>query len=223
MHKSNLSPLTIAFLMGCSATACQDSVPAKKVVKPEAYEQRAATAIVQHLQGVEGDDEAAEEALQALSLLNTERPEDVRVQAYLGSARVLKAKRVFLPWEKGATCKEGLTLLDGAVKAQPENEELRFLRAVSTRPLPAFFGRADSAAQDFAWLAKRAPAAVDSGTLTPLMAAMVYLYHGDYRKAESDLRGARVAWKAATEVAPDSEPARSAAQRLDSLATSQGK
>lgn len=217
MSHSRWTPVTIVFLAGCSASACKDSLPARQVLEPDAYEQRVEAAVTTHLQGVEGNDEAAEEALQALSQLHAEEPEDVRVQAYLGSARILKAKRVFLPWEKGATCKEGLTLLDGAVSALPENEEIRFLRAVSTRPLPSFFGRSDSAARDFAWLAERAPAAVDSGTLTPLMAAMIYLYHGDFRESESDLSRARIAWKMATEVAPDSEPARSAAQRLDAL------
>ena len=170
-------------------------------------------AIRLHLEGVAGDDDAAERALGRLIELHGADPADNLTAAYLGSARVLAAKRYLAPWKKGETCMQGLALLDEAVESAPEDLEIRFLRAVSTYPLPAFFRRRAESAADFAWLAARCEKAVEDERLSPAVAALSLVRHGDVH-APDDLASARDAWQLACELAPGTEAAREAAEKL---------
>jgi hypothetical protein len=170
----------------------------------------------QHLLGVAGDDDAAELALAQLERLGAERPEAALVQAYLGSAVVLAAKRAWMPWNKGELAERGLRLLYAAVDAADPGEEaeVRFLRAMSSHPLPGFFGQAETAAADFRWLAERAESAVEDGTLAPEMAAAALWFHGEILEDAGDEAAAVTCWRRAAGIAPDSEHGGMAAERL---------
>jgi hypothetical protein len=174
--------------------------------------------VSQHLLGVRGDNVAAADALERLIALRKRYPEDPSVLSYLGSARVLAARRTLLPWEKGRTCEEGLALLDEAVSLARDEPEIRFIRAVSTYPLPSFFGRRDQCAEDLRWLAERWQAAVKAGAMTDLMAALALLYHGEICASGTDIDAAREAWETVVQLCPDENPARLARARLQELA-----
>lgn len=176
-----------------------------------------AEAVALHLRGVAGDDEAAAEALERLAELHRRYPEDPQVISYLGSARVLAARRVLTPWSKGRTCRRGLALLDDAVSRAGHRPEIRFLRAVSTYPLPWFFERREQCARDLRWLAQRWEAAVREGSLTPAMAALALLYHGEICASRDEPERAREAWETASRLCPDRGPGRRAEQHLRRL------
>ena len=172
-------------------------------------------AIALHYRGFQGEDEAAEDALEQLIRLEKAKPDDPRTVAYLGSARVLAATRMFAPWSKGKTCKTGLALLDRALELAPDDLEIRFVRAISTRPLPGFFGRADESCEDFAAVAKRLEAAVTTRELTPEVAALALLHHGECLAASDDVRGSRSAWRRSIQLAPGEPSAKLAREKLD--------
>jgi hypothetical protein len=167
-----------------------------------------------HLAGVDGDEDAAERAEEALAALAEERRGDARVAAWLGSARLLHAKRAWAPWTKGALAEEGLALLDDAVRRAPEDLEVRFLRAVSTYALPFFYERGEAAAADFAAVSGGAEAAVRAGRLEPAIAAAALFFHGVLREEGGDPGAARDAWRRAARAGPGTPHARSAEQRL---------
>lgn len=177
-----------------------------------------AQAVARHLLGVGGDEEAASDALERLVELRGRYPDDPRVLSYLGSARVLAASRLVLPWEKGQTCKEGLALLDRAVALASEDPELRFVRAVSTYPLPWFFDRRAQCEDDLSWLAARWEVAVENGSMTAPMAALALLYHGEFCASREDTRAAREAWETSARLCPHDNPGRLARDRLQELA-----
>ncbi len=213
----------IVLALGCGTTPpprdlygdlSRTVVWSRLVSSPDEEEERVDEAIRLHLAGVGGDREAAERGLELLIELNAKRPDAPRIVAYLGSARVLAATRMLAPWSKGRTCNEGLRLLDEAVESAPEDVEVRFVRAVSTFPIPRFFGRARQCAADLEWVGKRCRAAVDAGDLSADIAASALFHLGLVRDRDGDSPGARAAWREAVAVAPRSEPARLAREKL---------
>lgn len=166
-------------------------------------------------EAVDGDRTAAERCLEMLEGLDRRRPDDPLVLAYLGTARLLEAKRLRAFWRKGSVAKDGLRLLDRAVMLAPEDVEIRFLRGRSTYAIPFFFGRRDEAARDLAWAAARAPRAVSAGTMPPDMAAAAFFYHGVCLDERGDEVAAREAWASASRIAPDSHHAEAARAKLE--------
>lgn len=167
-----------------------------------------------HFQGVEGNDEAAERATTMLIAFARDHPHDPMIRAYLGSARLLEARRTWALWRKGALGQEGLTLLDEAVRLAPEDFEVRFIRGVSTYHLPTLFGRAEQAAADIGWVAARAEEAVAAGHLDRTIATAALFYEGLIRATRSEMDAARTAWQAAVALGPATNAGKSAAVRL---------
>jgi len=157
-----------------------------------------------HLRGVEGDEEMAERALETLEDLNEEDPDNPFVLAYLGSAKLLAAKRAFFPWNKSSLAEEGLLLLDRAVSLAPDNLEIRFVRGISSYPLPASFDRHESACADFAAVAGRAEEAVPAGKMDASLAAKTFYYHGLCLEENGRRKDARASWDKAAAIAPGS-------------------
>ena len=195
-------------LLGCSPPV-DSSRSAARSLPPEVPLERPGpeglnAAVALHLRGVDGDESAAVEALSRLEALAAETPHDPRLLTYLGSARVLRAKRYLAPWKKGETCRAGLALLDRAVDGQPLDVEIRLVRALSTFPLPLFFGRRAESAADFAWVCERVPAVVEAGgPLTREETALAWLHHGYCKRAAGDEVGARKALEEAINWSPD--------------------
>jgi hypothetical protein len=185
--------------------------------RPHDPEVRLGLAKFLHYRGVEGDTAAAERAYGLLTQLESERPDDPVLRAYLGSAHLLAATRVWVPWQKGKLSLEGLTLLDQAVAQAEENLEIRFLRGASTYYLPFFFHREEKAAEDFAWVAARARSAVAADRLDPTLAAAAFFFDGECRAKRADYAGAYAAWQAAREIGPDTKAGAKAASRLDEM------
>lgn len=169
-----------------------------------------------HFLGVWGDTQAAQEALERFESLAQQGPDDPVVLAYLGSAQLLEATRLFLPWKKGDACRRGLTTIDRAVGLAPENLEVRFLRATSTYALPSFCGRVEESRADLDWLGERWEHGLQEGKITRGMAAALLFKLGNSLRDRERLESARTAWRRAAQVAPRSEPGRRASDALAS-------
>jgi tetratricopeptide (TPR) repeat protein len=198
---------------GDDAPARLRALEAAARARPRDVDARFALARHLHLLGVDGDEEAHDRALELLEAVAAERP-GPRADAWLGSARLLQARYTLAFWNKGDLVKEGLALLDRAVKAAPEDVEVRWMRGVGSYHLPFFFDRGDRAADDLAWVAARVAAAVDAGALSPEVAAAALFLHGVCRHDRGGLGEAQTAWRQAVALAPASAHGRAAAARL---------
>lgn len=72
--------------------------------------------------------------------LKNKNPTDPLTMAYYGSAQAIRAKHAFNPYNKIAHLKSGLKTLEAAVKKDPDNLEIRFLRFSLEHYIPAFLG-----------------------------------------------------------------------------------
>jgi hypothetical protein len=170
-----------------------------------------------YYEAVDGRKEALSMASQLFDKVRAQESGDARVMAYTGSIRLMEADRAMAPWKKGRLAKEGVQLLDQAVKAAPNDIEVRFVRAASTSHLPRIFGRARQSEADFAWLADRVSAAAKSGVIEARLAAAALYHHGANRDRAGDRNGARAAWTEAARVGDGTRAGADARKRLASL------
>ncbi len=172
-----------------------------------------------HLAGLEGDDAANRQALTLLRPWLQQHPDDAIALAYFGSARLLQAREKPALNELFALSKEGLTALDRAISLAPQNLEVRFMRGMTCRHLPDFFGRDEQSKTDLAIVAAGAVDAVQRGELKVRFATAAIYHHGLNLEAADNLPAARNSWQQALIIDPSvNTPAgRSAQQRLDHL------
>ena len=96
----------------------------------------------------EGDEGAAEEAVEALERYLERFPEDAEARAYLGSAYALMGRDASSVVNKMRYANRGLRHLDSALDAAPRGFPVRMIRAYVNASLPKLFGRADEALED---------------------------------------------------------------------------
>ncbi len=175
---------------------------------------RLAQARQQYFAGLQGDRAAATQARDHFAALSRDFPVDPVVQAYSGSLELLDAAHTWAIWDKRRLANEGLAKMDQAVNRAPDNLEARFIRGASDWHLPFFFKRHAQAADDFAFVAPRAEAAVAKGTLSPELAAAALDYYGQVLIDRSDNDGAKQAFEAAVRIDGASPGGRDASKRL---------
>ncbi|MDP4160073.1 MAG: hypothetical protein Q8911_09995 [Bacillota bacterium] len=109
-----------------------------------------------HELALNGDKEATKKAYELFKQIHELAPQDQRAAAYLGSATALLGKNAIDPNERLKLVLKGLKTLDNAVTKDPEDIEIRTLRAYVSFNLPEmFFHRTTSAVGDFKHLVLR--------------------------------------------------------------------
>ncbi len=163
--------LATTFVLACAIAACRAPAPVPRDPYADRTESQATMSPGDRLppppstpselpwletffDGLVGDDDTARRVEPEIdaSLAEAERRPDPRktprLLAYAGCADLLAARRATAPWTKWNRANEGLELLDRAVAAAPDDPEIRFLRGITTRPLPALFKRGEIARRD---------------------------------------------------------------------------
>lgn len=74
--------------------------------------------------------------------------------AYLGALQAILAKHVFNPISKLNTFKEGKKNIEQAIKIEPDNAELRFIRLSIQKNAPSFLGYRSSINEDTEFIKK---------------------------------------------------------------------
>lgn len=108
-----------------------------------------------YYRAVAGDEKARKRSTHEFDRLANSNPDDAEVMAYRGSLKLLEAGKTWAVWRKYEMSKDGIALLDDAVDRAPGNLEVRFVRAATTRKLPAFFDRTQQSKDDLRLLADR--------------------------------------------------------------------
>lgn len=113
-------------------------------------------AVSLHRAGAEGNKEAVKEAYDLLIQIREQVPENNIAQAYYGSTMCLLGRDAIDPVERFNKAVKGLKILDKSVAADPENVEIRMLRAKVSYRLPdMYFHRTETAIEDLSYLAAR--------------------------------------------------------------------
>ncbi len=104
--------------------------------------------IVFHDAAVEGDEDAAETAVEALERYLKRFSKDGEARAYLGSAYAMMGRDASSVANKVRYANRGLRHLDRALEAAPRAFAVRLIRANVNSGLPEMFDRADAALED---------------------------------------------------------------------------
>ena len=167
-----------------------------------------------YYQGIYGDRSAGAQSVELFTKLHEQAPKEPLVEVYYGSLRLLEAGRTWALWKKNSLSREGVGLMDEAVKAQPANLEIRFVRAATELRLPTYFGRKQQAENDLSAIVKTAEQEAKSGQFEPSLAAASFYYYGETCEETSKAAEAVAAWRAAVRIAPDSRAGHGAADKL---------
>lgn len=109
-----------------------------------------------HRKGVGGDKKAVQSAYGLLRTLREDDPENALLEAYYGSVQALLARDAEKPLAKADLAEAGLQSLHRAVAMDPDNKEIRLIRAHVCMRLPdSYFRCAATALEDFRYLYAR--------------------------------------------------------------------
>jgi len=115
-----------------------------------------AEAVKLHQYGIAGNKDAVKEAYELLKKIRGMDPNNNLVEAYYGSATALLGRDLVDPMERFKKAVKGLKILDRTVSNDPENTEIRILRAYVSYRLPEmYFHRTATAVEDFSYLVSR--------------------------------------------------------------------
>ncbi|TXK79808.1 hypothetical protein [Paenibacillus sp. N3.4] len=109
-----------------------------------------------HNDGIDGDKKAVKSANEKLLKLRETEPDNALIEAYYGSSLALLARDAVKPLEKEEKALEGLDALNRAVTLDPNQKEIRLLRANVCLRLPeSYFHCSKTAIEDFSFLLDR--------------------------------------------------------------------
>jgi hypothetical protein len=160
--------------------------------------------------GSAGDGAATDRACRNAEALQASAP-GPRADAALGAAVLLGARDAGL-FDRLEALDRGGALLDAAADAAPDDPVVRYLRAVSTFPLPSIAGRGDQTDVDLAWLDERLD--VDDPLWTAERKARAQCMYAVVLADRGDEGAARRRFERAIELAPDGPAGRRAADEL---------
>ncbi len=164
-------------------------------------------------QGIQGDKEAVEKAIELLERALKLEPKSALATAYLGSTYTLKGRDASQPWDKMKFTKKGIALLDKAVRLEPSNIKVRIERGMNSLNLPSFFGRLPVAKEDFGFLRGKA----DGGKLPKGLSQFIYYQAGRVYFNLGKYKEATDLWEKAVKIDDKSEYGKKARDRLSEL------
>ncbi len=106
--------------------------------------------------GLNGDKNAVKIAYEIFLTLRKTEPDNALIEAYYGTALALLGRDAVQPLEKADKAQQGLDSLNQAISMDPNQKEIRLLRANVCLRLPeSFFYCSQTAIEDFAFLLER--------------------------------------------------------------------
>lgn len=204
-------------LTGCRGGPWRPAQPPVPVSPPSSGQSAVAEGRALFYRAVGGEAQLVRACQEHWTRLRDADPANPLAAAYLGATITFSASLERWPPRKGELAKRGLLLLEDAVAGAPDDVEVRFLRGMASRNVPAFFGRRAVAREDLTYAARAAPAAVAAGRLDRSVAAASLYHYGLLREADRDASAARDAWRAAVDLGPDTPPGRKAREKLNDV------
>ena len=143
--------------------------------------------------GLRGDEQAVVDCISALEAKLAIQPADQLARVYLGSAWTLRSRDLPIGPDKLSALRRGISLMDEAAAAAPDNAHVLLLRAVTNEALPVFLGQRRAARAQLDELLARLEKG--SAKLKPADQQLLYLNAGEAAKRAGDKERARELWR----------------------------
>ena len=143
--------------------------------------------------GLAGDKNAVVECIAALESILKSEPGNQLARVYLGSAYTLRSRDLGFGPKKLSTLTKGVSLMDEAVNAAPDNARVRLVRALTSESLPFFLGRHKAARDEFYALVEIVHR--DPSRLSGNDQQLLYLNAGLVAKGDGDKQMAAKFWR----------------------------
>jgi tetratricopeptide (TPR) repeat protein len=154
---------------------------------------------------VKGDTKETKDLAADLEKWTKEQPTNYLLQAYLGSVYTLCSRDAWPGPGKLTYLRNGGKLMDAAVASAPDNPAVRFIRAIDYFELPTFFGKRQTARDDFALLMKQVEGVVKTPyVLNHETQQAIYYYAGLCYRELAQKPEARDAWQRGLKLDPAS-------------------
>ena len=142
-----------AFLMAIPAAQAQE-IPVELLDAeiPAGMEETLTNAVLLHRKGVEGDEDAVEEAIALLEPVVDEDNAPPISIGFMGSLYTLKGRDASNVVNAMRFTNRGIGMIDEAVDLQPDGYSIRMLRAINNIEIPAMFGRHEIAIADMKFI-----------------------------------------------------------------------
>ena len=151
--------------------------------------------------GLRGDKQAVVDCISALEAKLAIQPNDQLARVYLGSAWTLRSRDLPIGPGKLSALRRGISLMDEAAGAAPNNADVLLLRAVTNEALPVFLGQRKAARAQLDELLARLEKG--SAKLKPADQQLLYLNAGEAAKRAGDKERARELWKRGLTITAD--------------------
>ena len=151
--------------------------------------------------GLRGDEQAVVDCISALEAKLAIQPADQLARVYLGSAWTLRSRDLPIGPDKLSALRRGISLMDEAAAAAPDNAHVLLLRAVTNEALPVFLGQRRAAHAQLDELLARLEKG--SAKLKPADQQLLYLNAGEAAKRAGDKERARELWKRGLTITAD--------------------
>ncbi|MFZ5518851.1 MAG: hypothetical protein ACOY90_19630 [Candidatus Zhuqueibacterota bacterium] len=167
------------------------------------------------LGGQHEDKSAVKKADVYLSKLMALAPDNAVAMVYYGSMLTQKARDAQLPWKKMSYMKRGFAIMDSAVVMDPDEAEIRLIRAINGTSVPGMFQRLKTALADFKHIESLGQERLQ--TMTKAFWLPYYFYYGLALTKDEQDQEARAKLAKVIELDPQSELATKARQKLDKI------
>ncbi len=162
-----------------------------------------------------------EQAVKVMETAIQQYPESATAYSYLGLYRGTQAGRTQNYMEAGRLIGLGYDMLDKAIALDPNNPIARFNRGTLSVNVPPFMGKLDEGIQDLELLSQlQAPA---SEKVSPGLLAQAYSFLAKAYEQKNDSPKVVIALKKVIDLAPNSDLAKNAGQKIASLTQPQSE
>ena len=166
---------------------------------------------IYHDFGIEGDKEVVKKGEKYLEKAIELDSKNAIAVAYYGSILTMKARDAKMPWNKIKYGKKGLSFIDQAVELEPDNLEVRIIRAMNSFYAPSFLGRLKYSFEDFQYVIKNDQFINWSADAK----AYIYFNLGNAYKKDNKSVEAKKYYEMALKEAPSSKSGKAAKLALD--------
>ncbi len=163
-----------------------------------------------HDLGVAGDQKAVEQGEEMLKKAVTLDPNNAYTMGYYGSILSLKARDATMPWTRIKYAKQGFEQLDKSIQMNPEDLNVRLIRAMNSYQVPKIMKRMPISLEDFNFIVSHD----NFKKWIPDNRAFVYFHFGKALEKDDQHEQAREFFEMAIKEAPGSELAGEAKEAL---------
>ena len=197
--------LSVIMILATSVIA-QDKIDSLRTViknDPDNIQALTALGVFYHDLGVEGDKNAVEKGEQLFEKVLSLDSDNAFATGYYGSILSLKARDAKMPWSKIKYAKKGFEQLDKSIQMNPDDLDVRLIRAMNSYQVPKIMKRLPVALEDFDFIINHK--AFESWTADHR--AFVYLHFGKALEKDDQHENAKHYFELAVTEAPDSKSA----------------